>query len=97
LVHEDTFWSIFSSKQFREKSWMKIYLGQDPDPNLEPDPDPVKKMVRISNTASKANFRQNRISSHYDCPGSDLNHIIAHNIKKITLDKVFTQVKSKMH
>jgi hypothetical protein len=32
LVHEDTFWCIFSSKKFRQKSWPKIYLGQDPDP-----------------------------------------------------------------
>jgi hypothetical protein len=29
LVHEDTFWSIFSSKKFRENSLPKIYLGKD--------------------------------------------------------------------
>jgi hypothetical protein len=28
LVHEDTFWSIFSSKKFRGKSLPKIYSGQ---------------------------------------------------------------------
>jgi hypothetical protein len=60
LVHEDTFWSICSSKNFREKSLPKIYLGQDTDPELDPDPDVFKsririrsKIVRIRNTAKK--------------------------------------------
>jgi hypothetical protein len=26
---------------------MKIYLGQDPDPDLEPDPDVFKSRIRI--------------------------------------------------
>jgi hypothetical protein len=60
LVHEDTFYSIFSSKNISEKNWPKIYLGQDPDPDPEPDPDFFEsririrtKIVRIRNTAQK--------------------------------------------
>jgi hypothetical protein len=38
LVHVDTFYSKFSSTKFLKKSWLKIYLGQDPDPKAHPDP-----------------------------------------------------------
>jgi hypothetical protein len=44
-VHEDSFWSLFSSKKFRGKSWLKIYLGQDSDPDV------FESRIRIRNTA----------------------------------------------
>jgi hypothetical protein len=35
----------FSAKKNQEETWRKIYLGQDPDPEL--DPDVFKNGIRI--------------------------------------------------
>jgi hypothetical protein len=54
LVHKFTFKSIFKKKKCQKE----FFLGKDPDPVSEPDPDVFKgriqicsKIVRISNTA----------------------------------------------
>jgi hypothetical protein len=59
-----TFWFInslfrayFHKKKFRKKSWPKIYIGQDPDP------DPVK-IVRIRNTAIQKSGQVYCTSAH---------------------------------
>jgi hypothetical protein len=61
LVHEDTFQSIVSSKKFPEKSWPKIYIGQDPDPDPELDVFGSRirirsKIVRICKTGFHIEF-----------------------------------------
>jgi hypothetical protein len=51
LVHEYTFKSIFQPKKFPEETCLKICLGQDLEPELDPDLfknrdlDPVKNRM----------------------------------------------------
>jgi hypothetical protein len=54
LVHEYTFKSIFPQKKFPEETWLKIYKGQDPDPDQDVFESRIRfwiKIVRIHNTA----------------------------------------------
>jgi hypothetical protein len=51
LLHLHTFKSIFMPKQFPEETWPKIYLDQDPDPDvLKSRIRILSKIVRIRNT-----------------------------------------------